>query len=371
MKNKRILNGLVATILFLTPVFPNAVYAQDSSEDIFGDLEDVAVPDEPDSSDLESLPGEAMPSPDAATENAFDAYRDALEVDENGNAFIGEAGNGEGNEATPSDLEAEIREEAFNAAVNGFLPLRPEEIRRFLEIYDEVKQASNTPVYPYPKQESKVQEISLDPADPPQVIKLATGHVTHVAFYDATGAKWPIANVAWAGNFEFNYPEKDEGGSTLRIIPMSDFAYGNMIVTFSKLQTPAIFTLQAQREMVHVRYDGILPEPGPFAKPSLIGKSPGPATTSGSVQVVSVLDGTPPQSASQMDVKGVDTRTKAYNLGGEVYLRTPHTLISPAWSESASSGDGINVYVIKNTPVVLLSEKGKIIRAFLEEKNNF
>ena len=366
MKNKTALKYLIATAIFISPLHMSVSYAQDANDiDIFDRL-GIEAEGEPDDSVL-SEPADA--TPDApVTGNAFDAYQNAVESDSN-DPFMGQADNEmPGSEPTPEDLEAEIRDEAFNAAVNGFLPLRPDEIRRFLEIYDEVKQASNTPVYPYPQPESKIQEISFDPADPPQVIKLATGHVTHVAFYDSTGQRWPITNVAWAGDFEFSYPE-NEGGSSLRIIPMSDFAYGNLIVYFSKFDTPAVFTLQAQREIVHVRYDAILPEPGPFAKMDIIERS-GPTTTSGSLQSVSVLDGTPPDSAKMMNVSGVDSRTKAYDMNGKVYLRTPHTLISPAWKESASSGDGINVYVINKTPVVLLSDKGKIIRAFIDNKDS-
>ncbi len=353
---KKTLCSLTAIALLSVCVPFGSPLAQDS-EDIFSQFR-------------EEAPQKAEVVPDAPKNeslNPLDAYRNSVEEQQEEDIF-GQADNEIfGQESTPEDLEAEIREEAFNAAVNGFLPIRPDEIRRFLEIYDEVKQASNTPVYPYPRPENKVQEISLDPADPPEVIKLATGHVTHLAFYDITGERWPINAYTFAGDFELNPP--DEGGSSIRIIPMSDFAYGNIVVQLSKFKTPIIFTLQAQREIAHARYEAIIPELGPFAKPGLIAGN-GPKTTAGSYQVVSVLDGTPPESAKLMDVTGADSRTKAYDLEGSVYLRTPHTLISPAWSQSATSGDGMNVYVLKKTPVVLLSEKGKIIRTFINDKEN-
>ncbi|MCB9964098.1 MAG: type IV secretion protein DotH [Rhodospirillales bacterium] len=313
---------------------------------------------------------DAVPST-GLNDSAFDAYRQSMD---GGNDPFDQilSNNMDGPPApgqeTPEDLQTEIRREAFDAAINGMLPLKPEEIRRFLEIYDEVKQASNTPLFPYPKQEMKVEEISLDPADPPKVIKLATGHVSMVSFMDATGAQWPIVNMTWAGDFEISPPE--EGGYSIRVTPLSDFAYGNMIVTMSMLKTPVIFTLQAQRDVAYVRYDAIIPQPGPFATPSLIGGAPAVTTTSGSVQTVAVLDGSAPQGSSAMLVEGVDGRTRAYESSGLVYLRTPYTLISPAWSESATSADGTNVYVIKKTPVVLLSEKGKILRVFLKEKES-
>lgn len=348
---KKTLCTLTAIALLSMPLSISPSYAQDG--DIFSQFRE----EEPEPQQ------EAVPAAPADEDlNPLDAYRDS--VQEQQDDFFGDADNEIfGEESTPEDLEAEIRDEAFNAAVNGFLPLRPDEIRRFLEIYDEVKQASNTPVYPYPRPENKVQEISLDPADPPPVIKLATGHVTHLAFYDITGERWPMNGYTFAGDFELNPPE--EGGSSIRLIPMSDFAYGNVVVQLSQLKTPIIFTLQAQREIAHSRYEAIIPELGPFAKPGLMANTSGPRSTAGSYQAVSILDGTPPENAQSMNVSGADSRTKAYLMGSDVYLRTPHTLISPAWKESASSGDGMNVYVIKNTPVVLLSEKGKIIRTFI------
>ena len=51
-------------------------------------------------------------------------------------------------EAVRSREEAEFRKEAFNASVNSMMPLKPSEIRRMLELYDETKQAGATPVYP-------------------------------------------------------------------------------------------------------------------------------------------------------------------------------------------------------------------------------
>ena len=53
---------------------------------------------------------------------------------------------------------------------------------------------------------------------------------------------------------------------------------------------------------------------------------------------------------------------------GQTYLRTPLTLLSPGWSNSMTSADGMKVYEIRNTPVVLLSDKGKMVRAHLSDR---
>lgn len=323
----------------------------------------------------------ATPEPAAAGEtpaedDPFAKYREQFELLDGGKNETADGatddqrvsqsiGGSTAGEKTPQELETEIRKEAFNAAVNGFLPLRPDEIRRFLEVYDEAKQASNTPIYPHPKSESRVEEVSLDPADEPPVINLATGHVTTVTFLDATGARWPIGSMTWAGDFDLSTPE--QGGSIFKIIPLSDFSYGNVSINLLNLSAPVILTLKAQREKVDVRFDVQIPQEGPFAKPALIGASRGPKTKAGSVTMTSFLDGTPPDGAVALKVTGADSRTRAYRMSEKIYLRTPLSLISPAWDSSSQSADGMNIYVLSDTPVLLLSDEGKVERVFLDD----
>ena len=80
-----------------------------------------------------------------------------------------------------------------------------------------------------------------------------------------------------------------------------------------------------------------------------------------------VLDGVPPAGTEKLTVGGVDARTSVYRAGGTTYLRTPLTLLSPGWSASVKSADGMTVYVVNNSPVFLLSDRGKMVRAVVEE----
>ena len=57
-------------------------------------------------------------------------------------------------------------------------------------------------------------------------------------------------------------------------------------------------------------------------------------------------------------------------MGGTTYVRTPLTLLSPAWQSSVSSADGMNVYALTNAPVLLLSDGGEFQRAILKEKED-
>lgn len=264
------------------------------------------------------------------------------------------------------DINAEVREDAFNAALTGILPLEPPEIRKLLERYDQTQEASEIPIYPYPEPEVVVKNISLDPGVRPVEIKLATGHVTTLNVVDISGAPWPIQDVTWAGNFEIVPPEA--GSHVVRITPMSEFAYGNISVRLLELKTPITFVLKAHRDGVYYRMDARLPEYGPLAVPPII--DGGITIAAGDPSMTAVLDGSPPEAAKRLNVTGVDGRTTAFNFNGMVYVRTPLTLLSPSWTGSIKSADGMNVYTLGNAPVLLLSDQGRMVRARLSEKTD-
>ena len=60
------------------------------------------------------------------------------------------------------EFEEEARREAFEAALQGLLPLRPDEIRTLLEHFDRTRESVETPIYPDPKPEVAVETVPLD-----------------------------------------------------------------------------------------------------------------------------------------------------------------------------------------------------------------
>ena len=262
------------------------------------------------------------------------------------------------------EIERNIRRQAYDQAVTGLLPMQPHEIRGLLEEFDKTKQAVEVPIFPYPEPEIAVETVSLDPGVRPPEVKVAIGHVTTLSLLDASGEPWPIQDMSWAGNFEVIQPE--EGGNIIRVTPLSDFTYGNLSIRLLKLKTPVTFILKANREKVQYRFDARIPQMGPMARPPIV--DGGITLTAGSSILGAVLDGVPPDSAEKMKVSGTDGRTTAYKVGETTYVRTPLTLLSPGWSGSVSSADGMNVYSVSNAPVILLSEKGQISRVRLSKK---
>lgn len=269
---------------------------------------------------------------------------------------------------TKEQLQQEITQEAYDAALTGTFPLSPEQIRELLKRYDKTQEAVETPVYDTPKPEITVQNISLDPGIIPPVIKTAVGNVTTINMLDATGSPWPVQDVTWAGDFEVVEPE--EGGHVVRITPMEHFARGNIVIRLLTLKTPLTLTLETSRDTVQYRVDARIPEYGPFAAAPLISGGGKSTMVAGSPDLTNLLDGVMPGGMEKLSVGGVDGRTTAYSMNGTTYVRTPLTLMSPAWHSSVSSADGMNVYALTNAPVLLLSDGGEFMRATLSEKKD-
>lgn len=269
-------------------------------------------------------------------------------------------------ERNDSEIRESIRDEAFDAALKGLLPLRPEEIRILLERYDRTQESVEIPIYPDPKPETVVRTVTMDPGSAPLRVKTSFGHVSTINFVDITGAPWPIQNITWAGSFDIVETDADQGSNILRVTPENEYARGNISITMIGMKTPIVMILDTDRDIVHYRFDAIVPDYGPFAEAPLIDK--GITLAAGRADISGLLQGMIPSSASRLTVNGVDGRTSAYSYNGLTYLRTPLNLLSPAWSNSVAAADGTKVYEIQNTPVVLLSDKGNMVRAQITER---
>lgn len=312
-----------------------------------------------------ALPGSGAPGGPSAEADAFDFDDTVFDFED-----------------TSTNPEDVARKEAFDAALQGLLPLRPEEIRILLERFDRTQESVELPVYPVPKPKVVVENIDLDPGAQPSVVKMAYGHVTTISFLDSSGAPWPIRTMSWAGNFQI--VETEQGGGegddaeegtdrySHRIIisPQSEFAYGNISISLLGLHTPVILTLETSRDIVHYRFDAVMSEYGPLANAPLIETSGGAGPSAGNSGLSAALEGIIPDGAARLNVAGVDGRTSAFSYNGMTYVRTPLTLLSPGWSGSVASMDGTRVYEIGGAPVLLLSDRGRVIRARLSNRED-
>jgi len=263
-------------------------------------------------------------------------------------------------EALQAQREHEHNIKSFDRAEKGLLPLSTDQIRDFMRRLETVQKGSQPPSGGPPKPEVRTATLSLDPGVDPPVVNLVSGYVTTITVIDATGEPWPIADVGVGGNFEVSPTQA--GSHVVRVMPLTRFGTGNISVILKGLSTPIIFRLAAGGPSVDMRYDARVPKVGPNGKMPIIGR---PRLEAGDDAIMMLLDNAPPADAKRMKVSGLDARTMAWMLNNHVYVRTPLTLLSPAWDASVSSADGMTVYEIGDAPVLLMSDNGAMVRARL------
>ena len=273
-----------------------------------------------------------------------------------------------GDDDASKDIEESFRNEAFDQALKTLLPLRPGEIRTLLEHFDRTVESTQLPVHPYPRPELTVQNISLDPGVLPLTVKMAHGYVTTISMLDSSGQPWAIEDMSWVGDFKIQESTVDATTHIIRVSPETAFAHGNISMRLVGLNAPVILTFETNRDLVHYRFDAILPKMGPSATTPIIDS--GVTLTSGDPDMSIALGGVVPRDAEILDVSGVDGRTTAYVYNGLTYVRTPLTLLSPGWNSSVTSADGTRIYALEDTPVILLSDRGRMVRAYLTERED-
>lgn len=255
---------------------------------------------------------------------------------------------------------------SYKRAAQGLLPLSPEQVRTFMHKLESTQRAAIPPVQGPPNGEVKISTVSLDPGARPPVINLAAGYVTTIDIIDHTGQPWPILDVGIGGNFEVTPTEA--GSHVVRIVPLTRVGTGNISILLKDLPTPVIFWLNSGGPTYHMRFDARIPAYGPYAKIPLIKRGIEWPVAGGNVLTM-LLENSPPSKAQRLKVGGVDARTKAWRVGASVYVRTPHSLLSPSWNASASSADGMTVYEIGNAPVLIMSDNGAMLRARLLQED--
>lgn len=268
-------------------------------------------------------------------------------------------------ESEQEKREHEHNDKSFERAAAGLLPLGADQIRNFMHKLEVTQEASMPPSAGPPKGQVRVATLQLDPGvDPPQV-NLASGYVTTITVVDASGEPWPISDVGIGGNFEVT--PATIGSHVIRIMPLTLHGTGNLSVLLKDLPTPVIFRLGAGGGTVDLRYDARVPKYGPNAKLPLIDH---PKVVAGDSEMMMMLENAPPADAKRLKVSGLDTRTMAWSFDNKVFVRTTLTLLSPAWSASASSADGTTVYEIGNAPVLLMSDNGAMVRGRLVKEDD-
>lgn len=244
-----------------------------------------------------------------------------------------------------------VERQAFDDVRNNAAPLTPERIRQLKQLLDDVERATSSPVRTPPAPVSTAVTANLMPGAQPPVVRLAEGYVTNILFVDPLGAPLAITGAdAIRGLFEM--PAIEPGSNLIKVSPKSRYATGNLSVSLKGVTTPVTLTLVSNQREVDYRVD-VRVTGGAVARTT---NSSGARTSVGDETMLQFLSGVVPHGARPLQTDTPDVQVWAFN--NRYYVRSPLTLLSPAYVNPARSADGTTFYEIPPTAVLVVSASG-------------
>jgi intracellular multiplication protein IcmK len=257
-----------------------------------------------------------------------------------------------------------VQQQAFAGTVQGLLPMTPEQIHRLRQLYTASQFAAAAPPGIPPRATATSLFVDLSPGATPPAINLAQGDITALVFLDSTGAPWPIDAYDNGNPTAFNI-EWNKKDNVMMIQANASFGTGNLAVRLRGLGPPVMISLITNTAVenggvIDYRVDMRVPGFGPNATPMMTAGLPSQT----SPRLLDVLDGVPPPGGRTLEVG--DSVGQAWLVQGYIFLRTRLTLLSPGWLQTMSSADGTNAYKLQSTPMLLMSQNGKVIQVKVE-----
>ena len=257
---------------------------------------------------------------------------------------------------------ARLTNAEFESAIESVFPMTPEMIRAFRQRLSENEQANLESAEPSPVTETEM--IALYPSSPPPRLMVAPGIATAVGFYDGTGVPWPVRQYVLGDGEAFQVVQLGDGANTLTISPLARVGWTNLVVALAEDPAPIVLGIRIGHARAHFRANIQVMRPGPNAAPTAAAPPDAPVLPKDSI-LLSALSGAGPESGTaEVQVRGVEA--SAWAVGGDIYIRSRHPLLSPSWSASISGPSGSRAYKILPTSVLLFSVGGKIVAAELD-----
>ncbi|MDR0465850.1 MAG: DotH/IcmK family type IV secretion protein [Deltaproteobacteria bacterium] len=278
----------------------------------------------------------------------------------------------------------EDRKRRLEETIEDILPLDEGEIRR----YKRERDSRDSAIEPVPaRMFTQTRQIHATPDAISQVVRLTAGYSSTIVFQDATGAPWPVLSIILgsAAAFEASQPKveleslpegqapgtegtakaqaggqaKNVNSNMINIIPLTNHASSNLVVTLEGLPYPLIVHLLTDSAAKDDRMaDALvvfrLDKHGPQAAVShLLPSMPTTVTP----EMLLFIHGIAPPGAVQVSVEPKFPGLSLWAYKNRLFLRTSYAVVWPAWS-SVANGEDMRVYVLPKTPSIVVAVSG-------------
>lgn len=246
---------------------------------------------------------------------------------------------------------------AFRAAVRSIAPLTPDQVLQARRAVDGTDRAQGQPLHPLNPTTRSIA-VSLKSGERPASIKVAPGWISTLTFSDVTGQPWPVLAVTNGNPAAYDVKSSGVEGNTniITISTKTPYVPSNIAITLVGAKVPILMTLEPGSGNVDYRVDAQLDARGPNAAYDIVSRNSLPPT--GDSVMLAFLDGVPPQGAKKLTTGS--SEVQAWSYQDQYYVRTTKSLLSPAYVSKQSNVSGVNVYVLSEAPVLLVSDGGRM-----------
>lgn len=250
---------------------------------------------------------------------------------------------------------------AYGAALQSQFPMTPEMILDYRRRLDESQRAAATPPSGrFPNAITDAVHISLGPTQTPEVLLTGQDTVSVMAFYDSSGAAWPIASYVIGRPSAFQVYAMQPGSNQLAVTPLVTHGFSNIIVSLVGESRPLVFEVRTNALNTHYRRDFTVDGMGPNAQtatPAMTVSEPR-VRASNNVMMAFATGTDIPGNAVRISTDNAVVRAWRYDRS--IYLQSRETVISPPASQILTAAGQVHAYKIRPTAVVLISVNGVV-----------
>jgi intracellular multiplication protein IcmK len=251
----------------------------------------------------------------------------------------------------------EMEKKAFDQALKVLNPMTPDQERTVRQENDKIDKARGeqlAPVQPV----SRSQRVSLKSGEAPALIRTSPGWISTITFSDVTGQPWPVLTVTNGNPTAFNVQSSGPAGSTnvITISSLQPYVSSNIAIMLVGAKVPVMMTLAPNNGgPVDFRVDAQMDQRGPNASLDEIYSDTLPPTSDSTM--LGFLDGVPPGDAVKLKTSNGEVQAWRYN--DMLYIRSDKSLLSPAYVSKQSNASRVNLYVLNEAPVLVMSNSDR------------
>lgn len=239
-------------------------------------------------------------------------------------------------------------------------PLTPKEIVNLRKSIEERKDAfsENITGAPPARPTSTQTTIDLTPGATPPVLRLALRQGATITFVDLAGRPWPVEA---SDNFNaegYKVTGLAEHSFSVGLIKPQ---IGNVAFKLKDIVRPVMVTVMPAQDATDYNLDLVVPKFVGGIPPTAMA-SAAPAHSHMSDELMAYLYRSPPREARRLTVAGSATdEIMAWQISpSSMAVRTSAQVLSPAWIRRQGSSDGVFVYQLPLTPVVVVAQGGEL-----------